>query len=1240
MAKKRTVFVDVVVDDKGTTKKLAIDSKRLSDGLEKGQKNTKDFDRNLRGVIGTSQAGGRNFAALAQGITNGIVPAYAAFAAQVFAIGAAFRFLQSAGDLSTLQKGQEAYASATGIGLRTLTGRIQEATNNQIAFTEAAQAAAIGTAAGLSGDQLERLGGAAKDVSLLLGRDVTDSFNRLVRGVTKAEPELLDELGIVLRLKDATEEYARALGKNANDLTTFERSQAVTNNVLGQAEEKYGKIIDIVDPSVNQFNKFGKAFDDIVNSIRDGLNALLGPIAGFLAENPFATLLISAPLLNGIIKSMIPSFNGLGQTASDAFGGLAASLKDAERAANIELTSLKFLSGDAEAATEFVKMTNSELVELADVSETGFRGLKTLQQGGELAGKTIATNLKQAKLGLGAFADLPETVREEYVRMFEDLGTASKLSGNKLSSEMNIATSKASLAFVRFKQKAVVQLNKVALAAQRAAVKIASVFTRILTGIGIVSLLGDAGKALLEKIGINFDALSKSQQKYLGILESLNDENADFIKLQKELNKEFTTAAQVSQRVTGNIAELSRNIDFNEETRQIKALIEALGDDKFLNSASKAVGDLGTLLDEQLIRLRTLRDAIDGVGAAGATVEAKNAAAAYRDELDRVIKLLVQADDNAIDPSLLNGDLFDLTGLARAASAYEDLGLTVKALTKDLPEVEAKAQEAFRALAPDSTYAPLIVELEAIEAKYNKIAEDNKKAGRDIIAINERRKAQSLDALNLFREEQQRLIDAKNNTLKRGIFERKTFIIASRFQKQRIKSAMEELAIKDEQSVIEGNIASIIRGAALYQEGKLTPTQKETIRNLELEAELRQEQINQIKEQRKEMVRLNQAALDGAEQAVQKNIFDVLTGKEKDLKAFLVKIAEGTYNAIANEFSKILTESIFDIFSNKSEQTQEQKIKDLYLGENGVFRSGADIIADRIATKVEEAAAAAALKFKQYEDLPTGPTGAVGSPVIQRKANVGGSGKTILFPNQPKDDEEETGPMGGRSGRNAILQANTAAVQANTAAIQSLTTTLGGRPSTGIIGGRSGAASGGRNARNTQINADAADTQEQAGMLQTAGAQTMTNAVNTFAATVSSGRQMSAQGLGSTVLTSFISAFGTAAAGNFARYGGVMKDYSAGGIARGRNAGYPAMLHGTEAVVPLPNGNSIPVQMTGSGGGVNNVSVNVNMGEGTADVQGGEQGGVNLGKVIAGAVQEELQRQKRPGGILSPLGVA
>ena len=139
----------------------------------------------------------KNFANLARGISGSLVPAYATLAANVFALTAVFGFLQQAADYRVLKEGQSAYASVTGIAYQTLTNTIVEATDAQIRYTDAAQAAAIGTAAGLSPEQLEKLGSAAKTVSIALGRDVTDSFNRLVRGVTKAEPELLDELGII-----------------------------------------------------------------------------------------------------------------------------------------------------------------------------------------------------------------------------------------------------------------------------------------------------------------------------------------------------------------------------------------------------------------------------------------------------------------------------------------------------------------------------------------------------------------------------------------------------------------------------------------------------------------------------------------------------------------------------------------------------------------------------------------------------------------------------------------------------------------------------------------------------------------------------------------------------------------------------------------------------------------------------------------------------------------------------------
>ena len=129
---------------------------------------------------------------------GGLVGAYATLAAQVFAVSAAFQFLQNASDFRNLIAGQEALGAVTGTAYKTITNSIIEATDAQIKYGDAARAAAIGSAAGLTSGQLTELGTVAKNASFALGRDLTDSFNRLVRGVTKAEPELLDELGIIL----------------------------------------------------------------------------------------------------------------------------------------------------------------------------------------------------------------------------------------------------------------------------------------------------------------------------------------------------------------------------------------------------------------------------------------------------------------------------------------------------------------------------------------------------------------------------------------------------------------------------------------------------------------------------------------------------------------------------------------------------------------------------------------------------------------------------------------------------------------------------------------------------------------------------------------------------------------------------------------------------------------------------------------------------------------------------------
>ena len=85
--------------------------------------------------------------------------------------------------------------------------------------------------------------------------------------------------------------------------------------------------------------------------------------------------------------------------------------------------------------------------------------------------------------------------------------------------------------------------------------------------------------------------------------------------------------------------------------------------------------------------------------------------------------------------------------------------------------------------------------------------------------------------------------------------------------------------------------------------------------------------------------------------------------------------------------------------------------------------------------------------------------------------------------------------------------------------------------------------------------------------------------------------------------------------------GGKAKDllFASGGIASGPTSGYPVTLHGTEAVVPLPDGQSIPVTLSGMGGGSEGDTMNL-----AINVSGGGNA-----REIAREVSKEVQRAFR-----------
>jgi lambda family phage tail tape measure protein len=72
---------------------------------------------------------------------------------------------------------------------------------------------------------------------------------------------------------------------------------------------------------------------------------------------------------------------------------------------------------------------------------------------------------------------------------------------------------------------------------------------------------------------------------------------------------------------------------------------------------------------------------------------------------------------------------------------------------------------------------------------------------------------------------------------------------------------------------------------------------------------------------------------------------------------------------------------------------------------------------------------------------------------------------------------------------------------------------------------------------------------------------------------------------------------------------------------------------GPEAIMPLRRGRDGNLGVMSSGGGATNVTVNVDASG--SSVEGDEQEGKQLGRLIGAAIQQELVKQKRPGGLLA-----
>lgn len=314
----QTINIGLNVNSNGTTDQEIKKAGQLNSALKTVQntaKNTAAFksaeaassgaagDSNFaRGVSGQTGAAGRDFAAQAQGL-GGLVHVYATFAANIFAVSAAFTALSKAADFELMIKGMDQIGAASGKNLGTMANRLREITDGAISMKAALTATAQSNAAGISADQLSRLAAVASTASHVLGRDLEESLSRLIRGVTKSQPELLDELGIIVHVGKAAAEYAQQLGKSVTALTQFEKSQSFVIATIKQGEAKFKDVTIAANP-------YSKLLAEVTNTAYAAgaaFNSILGPIAKFLGESPTALVTVLSGLVGLLISKAIPA---------------------------------------------------------------------------------------------------------------------------------------------------------------------------------------------------------------------------------------------------------------------------------------------------------------------------------------------------------------------------------------------------------------------------------------------------------------------------------------------------------------------------------------------------------------------------------------------------------------------------------------------------------------------------------------------------------------------------------------------------------------------------------------------------------------------------------------------------------------------------------------------------------------------------------------------------------------------
>lgn len=185
---------------------------------------------------------------------------------------------QTGGRLYDLENSFDKLAKGAGTSMDTLLSELQEATAGTIENSALIENSVRAAMLGLPIEKMSGLFKIARQQSVAMGEDMGFMLDSIVKGIGRASPMILDNLGITISLGEVYENAAKSLGKKTEELTKAEQQQALTNAVLEWGAQKEKDLGGVVTSNVDSYKRMEAAVKNVKDQMSKYYFDTLAPV--------------------------------------------------------------------------------------------------------------------------------------------------------------------------------------------------------------------------------------------------------------------------------------------------------------------------------------------------------------------------------------------------------------------------------------------------------------------------------------------------------------------------------------------------------------------------------------------------------------------------------------------------------------------------------------------------------------------------------------------------------------------------------------------------------------------------------------------------------------------------------------------------------------------------------------------------------------------------------------------------